>query len=150
MRDLLQSFWRWFWQERTGVILFRRLRGARRLAVDVPINLLGIYALYLYLSSLPASGREFAKSIYWNPFWVFGIAGIFAYQLGFSYLRGQLPDSADFGSRVALLVPGTVLARYKKQFGSDLAVRVLRAITIFTGTALTIGILWANWGRISR
>lgn len=82
MRDTLTHFWGWYWRERTGALLFRHLRGARRLTFEVPVLLLGGYAWYLYLFSLPAIGRSWVLSMVSNPFGLVGILCIAAYEIG--------------------------------------------------------------------
>jgi hypothetical protein len=109
------------------VIFFPRLRGSGRLALDAPLALLGLYCWYVYLSSLPAAGRNSVISTYWNPLGVTGILCILVHQTGISYLRDQLPREKSFFSRLALCVPGRVLALYKKLHGTDRAVKVVRA-----------------------
>lgn len=148
MREKISQFLNWYWHDRTGAILFPQLRGSGRLALDVPIALLGLYCWYIYLSSLSAAGRNFLVSIYWNPFAVTGILFILVHQIGVSYLRDQLPREKDFFSRLALCVPGRVLALYKKLHGTDWAVMAIRAFGFAAFLSFLIVMLVFNRERL--
>ncbi|HEY8671753.1 MAG TPA: hypothetical protein VIL63_12990 [Terriglobales bacterium] len=132
------------------MLLFRRVRGAGRLTFEVPVLLLGGYAWYLYVFSLPAIGRNWVLSMVSNPFGVVGILCIAAYEIGISYLRDQMPDEAGFLARLKLCVPGRVLALYRKQRGSDLAVKVLGRLRFAAFASFAIGMLISNWRQISH
>jgi hypothetical protein len=148
MKNRIAHLWNWFWRQRSGVLLLPRVRGGGRLVLELPVLILGVYAWYLYLFSLPANGRNFFLAAFGNPFGAIAILGVLAYQLGISYLRDQLPPSVSFSAGVALLIPGRVLAIYKEQHGTDLAVKLLRAFGLAAFVSFSIGLFLANRGRI--
>jgi len=148
MTSAMKKLWCWFWHERLGVFLFPRLRGYRRLVLELPVAFLGAYAWYLYFSSLPVRERNFALSTFGNLFGATAILCIAVHQAGIGYLRSQLPREVNFSSRLALLIPGKVLALYKKQHGEDLTVRILRGIRLAAFVTFAIGMIVVNWARI--
>ncbi len=148
MRASIAHIWAWFWRERSGVLLFPRVRGGARLVFEVPLQILGAYAGYLYYYSFPANGQKFLRSSFGNPFAVVAILCIFAYQFGIGYLRDRLPRDADFSSRLVYLVPGRVLAAYRKLYGTDLAVKVLRGLGLVGFVSFSLGLFLWNRGRI--
>ena len=140
--------WHWYWRERAGVLLFPRLRGYRRLVLDLPLLFTCVYVLYSYLSSFPSAERNFVFSTFGNPVCVIAILFIAAHQIGIGYLRDQLTPDLNSSSRLALVVPGRVLALYKKKRGNDLAVKALRRIRLVAFVLFSIGVFAANWNRI--
>ena len=144
MRERIARVWSWFWHERSGVLLFPTIRGSAKLIFEVPLLVLGAYAWYLYLNSLPANGRNFVLSRFGNPFGVITILCISAYQCGIYYLRDRLPRDADFSSRLVLLVPGRVLTAYKEQHGTDLAVKVLRSLALAAFVSFSLAMFLTN------
>ena len=143
-------FWNWYWRERSGVLLFRRVHGAGRLTFELPVLLLGGYAWYLYLFSLPAIGLNWVLSMFSNPFGLVGILCIGAYEIGISYLRDQIPIEGGFLARLNLCLPGRVLELYRKQRGSDLAVKVIRWLQFAAFGSFAIAMFVSNWRRISH
>jgi hypothetical protein len=150
MKDAITILWHWFWHERSGVLLFPRLRGYRRLAIDLPVVFTCVYVVYCCLSSFPAVERNFVFSTFGNPLCVIAILCIAAHQIGIGYLRDQLIPHLNSSSRLALLVPGRVLALYKQQHINDLAVKTLRRIRLVAFVSFSIGMLVANLDRIRR
>ena len=148
MKHTIKQIWHWYWRERRGVFLFPSLCGWRRVAIDVPVALLGLCAWYLYLSSLQAEARRFLLSSFGNPLCVLGILCVAAYQIGILYLRDQLPRPSRFASRLELLIPGRVRALYEKQHGRDSAVKTIGRIGLSGFISGCIGMLVANWDRI--
>lgn len=130
------------------MLLFPAIRGSARLVFELPIQVLGVYAWYRYLYSLPPNGRNFVLSAFGNLFGAIAILCILAYQCEISYLRNRLPVGADFSSRLALLVPGRVLADYKAQHGNDLAVKVIRGLALAALVTFSLGLFLSNRGRI--
>lgn len=148
MKEAITILWHWYWRERSGVLLFPRLRGYRRLVLDLPVVLVCVYALYSYLSSFPAPERNFVFSTFKSPMCVIAILCIAAHQIGIGYLRDQLTPDLNSSSRLALVVPGRVLALYKQERGNNLAVKALRRIRLVAFVLFSIGIFIANWDRI--
>lgn len=148
MRSTIKKLRHWYWHERLGVFLFPRLRGYRRLVLESPVAFLGAYAWYLYISSLPVRERNFALSTFGNLLGVAAILCIAVHQAGIGYLRSQLPREVNFSSRLALIIPGKVLALYKKHHGQDLIVRIVRGIRIAAFVTFAIGMIVVNWARI--
>jgi hypothetical protein len=130
------------------VLLFPRLRGYRRLVVDLPVVFMCVYVLYSYLSSFPAAERNFVFSTFGNPVCAVAILCIAAHQIGIGYLRDQLTPDLNSSARLALVVPGRVLALYKQERGNNLAVKALRRIRVVAFVLFSIGVFVANWERI--
>jgi hypothetical protein len=150
MKNAITILWNWYWRERSGVLLFTRLRGYRRLVLDLPVVFMCVYVLYSYLSSFPSAERNFVFSTFGNPVCVIAILCIAAHQIGIGYLRDQLTPDLNSSSKLALVVPGRVLALYKQERGNDLAVKALRRIRLVAFVSFSIGMLVANWDRISH
>jgi hypothetical protein len=148
MSETSKSFWLWYWRGRSGVVLLPRLRGVRRLVLDIPIFFLGAYVLYLWLLSLPEPGRRFILSVYESPFAIAAVLLILAHQIGVSYMRDRLTLQPSFPARLTLLIPGAVLRLYKEEYGNDSLVRTLRRIGIATVASFAIGVLMVNWTRM--
>lgn len=143
-----EPFWLWYWRGRSGIVLLPRLRGARRLVLDIPIFFLGAYVLYLWLASLPEPGRRFILSVYESPFVIAAVLLILSHQMGVSYMRDRLTMQPSFPARLMLIIPGAVLRLYKEEYGNDSAVKTLGRIRIGAGASFAIGMLIVNWARI--
>ncbi len=150
MSDRYKHIWNWYWRERSGVLLFRHIRGAKRLTFELPLMLLGAWAWYFYLFSLPNSGRNWFLCMFLNPFGVVGILCLVAHEIGVHYLRDQLQHDARLTTRLILCVPGRATALYKEQYGSDLLVNFVRGIRFVAFGSLAVGMLVCNWGPIFR
>ena len=150
MKDAMTILWRWYWRERSGVLLFARLRGYRRLVLDLPVLFICVYVMHSYLFSFPAAERNFLFSTFENPLCVVAILCIAAHQIGIGYLRDQLIPDLNSSSRLALVVPGRVLALYKQEHGNNLAVKALRRMRLVAFLLFSIGVFVANWDRIGH
>lgn len=144
MKNALTILWQWYWRERCGVLLFPRLRGYRRLALDLPVLVMIVYVFHFYLFSFSFPERHFLFSTFGNPLCVIAILCIAAHQMGIGYLRDQLPPDFNPFARLALIVPGRVLALYKQEHGNDLAVKALRRIRLVAFILFSIGVFVAN------
>jgi len=147
MTNSYDTIWNWFWHKRSGRLLFPGLRGGWRLAFDLPLFLLGAYAWYLYVESLPPNSRAFLLSMFVNPFGVIAILCVAAYRMGISYLREQLSEGLNPTPRPALFFPWNTLALCKKQRGRDAAVRILGRVRLVAILSFGIGILLENWKK---
>lgn len=107
----------------------------------MPIALLGCCVWYLYLSSLPALGRNWLLAMLLNPFGIIGILCIAAHQIGVNYLRDRLHHDMTLTARLILCIPGRVEGLYKQQYGSDLALNFVRRVGIVAFGSLVIGAL---------
>lgn len=130
------------------MIVFPRVRGARRLSFELPLMGLGVWAWYLYLLSLEGPARHWLLSMFLSPLGLFGIICIAAYETGVSYLRDHLPPAESLGARLRLCIPGRAIGSYKKIHGSDPLVKVIRGFGVAAFVAVAIGALVSNWKLI--
>jgi hypothetical protein len=148
MKDTSKHLWNWYWHERSSVLLFPGIRGAGRLAFEIPLMALGVYAWYLYLFSLPATGRNWFLPIFLSPFGIVGILCLVAHEIGINYLRDQLPRGGNLKARLALCIPGRVLVLYKARFGGDHSVEFVRTMRLAAFASFAIGMVVCNWKLI--
>lgn len=139
MSQVMQrSVLRWFFRERTG-FLFPSLIGARRLAIDLPILPLGVLAWYLFITNLPNSAQAAFRSLLESPWFDASFLGVLLYGLEISWMRDHLKPGSLTGR---FFGPSRVLDEYKRQFGTDVAVKALTGIrltvlgTFLVGTVL--------------
>jgi hypothetical protein len=147
MSEMTKPFWHWFLRERSGIVLLPRLRGIRRLVVDIPVFFLGAYLLYLWVWSFPEPGRRFTFSMLENPYALAAILCILAHQIGVSYMRDRLTLQPTFPARLLLLFPGTIQRLYEEQYGKDSLVRMLRRIG-FAVALFGIAAVIVSWTRM--
>lgn len=127
----------WFLRERTG-LLFPKLIGVRRLAVDLPVLAIGIIAWYLFIKALPGPAQASFRSLLESPWFDTSFLGVLLYGLGIGWMRDHLnPESRE--SR--LFWPSRVLDEYKQQFGTNFAVKTLARIRLIVFGAFLIGTL---------
>jgi hypothetical protein len=148
VRDKVQLVLHWYWHGRRGLLLVPSLRGAGRLAIDVPLGFLALYGLYRWLSTLPEMGRRFILTTLENPFVLPSVLLIMAHQAGLGYLRDRLTRQTDLIWRIALLIPGRVSQLYAQQYGADWAARAVRGIRFVALGSGAIGVLLTGWRQI--
>ena len=148
VRDKVQLVLYWYWHDRRGLLLVPSLRGAGRLAIDVPLWLLSLYGLYCWFSTLPEMGRRFILTTLENPFVLVSVLLIMVHQAGLGYLRDHLTVQTDLTWRIGLLIPGMVSRLYAQQYGEDWAARAVRGIRFVALGSGAVGVLLTSWRQI--
>jgi hypothetical protein len=124
MNEKIKRLWSWFCYERSG-LLFHRVRGVRRIVIELSFFLAGAFVWYLWLSSVPTSGRKFMVSVLGSPFMDVSFVGFLCTAVLTDYMRDQLDAHRSLWSLLRFLVPGKVLQDYTSEYGQDSVVRAL-------------------------
>lgn len=131
------SFLRWFFHERSG-LLFPKLLGIRRMVFELPLLILGFLAWYVFVKTIPQPARRQFLSILESPWIDASFVGILLYGIGIDWLRDRLNRQ---GPRLKAFSPGRILEEYKRQFGNDAAVKVLAGIRFAIFGLFLVGML---------
>jgi len=139
---MLKQIWQWYWFERSSLLLFPKIRGARRLVFEIPLLFISGCALYYaYMNFWPGMAREKFVAIYTTPFGIMGILGILAHEVGVSYMKDQIQFKDNFATRLHIAMPGTALVLFKQQYAGNPLIKVLRIIRITAFIMLAIAMM---------